>query len=100
MPAPCPAEVIETGRSLISARKLARDMSEAIDDALGNLSDAIEVMTANHGAKAMQAGSAIAKLRQAQAAYGFIMEAHNDLRMVLVECDVEQPTDEQVASIR
>lgn len=100
MPKPCPESVIETGRSLIAARKMAEAMSDKIDIAIASLTEhAIPDMKA-HGAKAMQAGSAIAKLRQAQAAYGLIMDAHNDLRCVLMECDVEQPTDAQVASIR
>lgn len=100
MPKPCPDEVIETGKSLIKARKAAALMSEQIDDALGKLHGAIEVMTKNHGARAMQAGEAFTKLRKAQSALGLIMEAHNSLRCVLTECDVEQPTDNQVLSIR
>lgn len=100
MPKPCPESVVETGRSLVKARKLAESMSDNIDIALAELRQAVKVMVEQHGAKAMQAGSAIAKLRQAQAAYGLIMDAHNDLRCVLMECDVEQPTDAQVASIR
>jgi hypothetical protein len=74
-------------------------MSEAIDDALANLTKAVEAMKP-HGAKAMQAGKAIAKLRQAQAAVGLVMEGHDSLRRVLKECDVEEPTDAQVLSIR
>lgn len=100
MPKPCPDEVVETGRALIKARKLAESMSDNIGIAIAELGEAINVMVKDHGAKAMQAGSAIAKLRQAQAAYGLIMDAHNDLRKVLAECDVDAPTDAQVASIR
>jgi hypothetical protein len=100
MPKPVPNEVVETGKSLIKARKSAGIMSEHIDEAISKLHGAIEVMTKEHGAKAMQAGSALAKLRKAQAALGYIMDAHNDLRGVLHECDVEQPTDAQVLSIR
>ncbi len=100
MPKPTPNEVIETGKALIKARKSAALMSEQIDEAISKLHGAIEVMTKDHGALAMQAGSALTKLRQAQAALGLIMEAHNSLRCVLTECDVEQPTDAQVLSIR
>jgi hypoxanthine phosphoribosyltransferase len=100
MPKPCPDEVVETGRTLIAARKLAQAMSDKVDIALNQLEAAVGVMVKDHGAKAMQAGSALAKLRKAQAAYGLIMDAHNDLRMVLHECDVDAPTDAQVASIR
>jgi hypothetical protein len=99
MSAPCPQEVIDTGKDLIRARRLATNMSEAIDDALANLTKAVEAMKP-HGAKAMQAGRAIANLRQAQAAVGLVMDAHDSLRHVLKACDVDEPTDAQVLSIR
>lgn len=97
---PCPQEVVETGRLLIEARKLARALSDKIDDTLDQLDLAVEVMTEKYGAKAMQAGTAIIALRTAQAAYGHVMEGHESLRQVLIACNVEQPTDAQVASIR
>ncbi len=100
MPKECPKEVIETGRNLIKARKSASLMSEHIDEAIKALHPAIDVMVKQHGAKHMQAGTGLAKLRKAQAVLGLIMEAHDSLRCVLAECDVEQPTDEQVLSIR
>ncbi len=100
MPKPTPNEVIETGKALIKARKSAALMSEHVDEAIGKLHAAIAVMTKDHGARAMQAGEALTKLRKAQTALGLIMEAHNSLRCVLTECDVEQPTDAQVLSIR
>jgi hypothetical protein len=100
MSTPCPDEVVAVGRSLIKARKSASIMSEQIDAAIVDLHTAIDVMTSKHGAKAMQAGIALSKLRQAQAALGDIMQAHDSLRHVLVELDIEQPTDAQVASIR
>lgn len=99
MSAPCPQEVIDTGKDLIRARHLAIKMADAVNDALANLAKATEAMKP-HGAKAMQAGTAIAKLRQAQAAVGLIMEGHDSLRHVLKACDVEEPTDAQVLSIR
>jgi len=100
MPKPCPETVIETGRSLIAARKLAEAMSDKIDVAIASLTGHAIPDMKPHGARVMQAGAAIAKLRQAQAAYGLVMDAHNDLRLVLDQCDVESPTDAQVASIR
>jgi hypothetical protein len=99
MPKDCPPEVIECGKALILARKRANSMSGDIDEALAKLEGAIEAMKP-HGAKRMQAGEAIVLLRKAQAAQGFIMQAHNSLRHVLNECDVAEPTDVQVASIR
>jgi hypothetical protein len=48
----------------------------------------------------MSAGPAYTKLRQAQMAYGLICEAHDALRQELGKRDVEEPTDDQVASIR
>ena len=101
MPKPCPESVVATGKALIGARKMAEAMSDKIDIAILALTEhAIPEMMKDHGAKQMQAGSALAKLRKAQAAYGLIMDAHNDLRLVLEECDVDAPTDAQVASIR
>lgn len=100
MSTPCPQEVIDTGRALIQARKLAEAMSGKIDEAIPLLEKAVAVMVNDGGAKAMQAGAAFVRLRQAQTAFGLIMEAHESLRRVLEECDVEQPTDAQVASIR
>lgn len=100
MPKPCPESVIETGRALIAARKLALAMSDKIDIVIASLTEHAVPDMKEHGALVMQAGATIAKLRQAQAAYGFIMDGHNDLRLVLAECDVESPTDAQVASIR
>lgn len=96
----CPSEVIEAGRALIGARKQAKEMSDAIDKALAVLDGAVAVMTEKHGAKVMQSGTAYSKLRKAQQAYGLIMEAHDSLRAVLIECNVDQPTDGQIASIR
>lgn len=96
----CPPEVVEAGRALIDARKTAHTLSEAIDEAIAKLGPAVAVMVKAHGAKVMQSGTAYAKLRKAQAAYGLVMEAHDSLRAVLIECGVDQPTDEQIASIR
>ncbi len=100
MPKPTPDSVIKTGKALIRARKTAGNLSVEIDEAIAALHEAVEDMVKNHGAKAMQAGHALASLRQAQAALGLVMDAHNSLRCVLTECDVEQPTDAQVLSIR
>ena len=100
MPKPCPPEVVEAGKALVAARLAARFLSTEIDTALAALEPAINVMTKDHGAKRMEAGSAYAKLRIAQSAYGLVMEAHESLRQVLVKWDVEPPSDEQVASIR
>lgn len=96
----CPKEVVVAGRGLIKARKVAKKLSQKIDEAIAELEDAVNVMVSNNGAKIMQSGAAIAKLRDAQRSYGLVMEAHDSLRCVLCEQDVEQPTDEQVASIR
>jgi len=96
----CPKDVVATGRSLIKARKFAKKASQKIDEAIAELESATDTMRAEHGAKAMQSGEAIALLRDAQRSYGLIMQAHNSLRGVLVECDVEQPTDDQVNSFR
>lgn len=96
----CPDEVIAAGRALIVARKTAWQLSMEIDSALAMLYDAVNVVTAKHGAKVMQAGEAYTKLRKAQTAYGLVMEAHDSLRAVLIECGIDQPTDAQIASIR
>jgi hypothetical protein len=96
----CPDEVIAAGRALTVARKTAWNLTQDIDAALAALYDATNVVTTKHGAKVMQAGTAHVKLRQAQAAYGLIMEAHDSLRAVLIECGIDQPTDAQILSIR
>lgn len=96
----CPNEVIEAGRALVKARKRAEEMSDAIDAAFPKIEDAVVHMNKAHGAKRMQAGGTIARLRQAQAALGLVMEAHDLLRHVLKECDVAEPTDDEIASIR
>lgn len=100
MPKPCPPEVIAAGRALIGARKIAHSLSEAIDEAIEALGPAVDVMATDHGSKRMSAGMAYAKLRQAQMAYGLICEAHESLRLELGKRDVDEPTDDQVASIR
>lgn len=96
----CPDEVIAAGRALIEARKVAARLSELIDAAALALVPAANVMVEKHGSKHMSAGTAYAKLRQAQMAYGLICEAHEDLRLELGRRDVDEPTDDQVASIR
>jgi len=100
MPKPCPPEVIEAGRALVTARKTADNLSELIDEAIARLGPAVDVMVKEGGAKRMEAGSAHSKLRQAQMAFGLICEAHNDLRQVLGTYDYSEPTDAQIASIR
>lgn len=100
MPKPCPEEVIAAGRALIDARKAAWRLSELIDEALAQLEPAIDTMVKGHGSKRMTAGTAYAKLRQAQMAYGLICEAHESLRLEMGKRDVAEPTDDQVASIR
>lgn len=100
MPKACPQEVIDAGRALVGARKSADNLSELIDEAIAKLGPAVDVMVKNGGAKRMEAGSALAKLRQAQMAYGLICDAHNDLRQVLGTYDYSEPTNEQIASIR
>ena len=99
MATPVPTEVIECGKALIKARKSASNMSADIDAAIAALHPAIDA-TVKLGAKGMQAGVALEKLRKAQSALGLVMQAHNSLRQVLVELDIEQPTDAQVLSIR
>lgn len=96
----CPPEVIEAGRALVKARKAADHMSDLIDDAFPKIETAVVHMHKEHGAKRMQAGATLARLRQAQMAVGLLMEAHDLLRHVLKECDVEEPTDAEIASIR
>ena len=100
MPKKCPDEVIAAGRALIDARKLAWNLSETIDEAIAQLGPAVDTMVKGHGSKRMSAGPAYTKLRQAQMAYGLICEAHDALRAELGKRDVEEPTDDQVASIR
>ena len=100
MPKKCPDEVIAAGRALIDARKCAWKLSELIDEALAQLEPAVDHMVKVHGAKRMQSGEALVLLREAQTAVGKVMMAHQSLRQVLVGCDVEEPTDDQVASIR
>lgn len=100
MASPAPDSVVTTGKALILARKSAEHMSDLINDALAALETAIDDMVKGHGAKAMQAGECIQLLREAQRSHGLVMQAHNSLRKVLIDCDVEQPTDAQVLSIR
>jgi len=100
MPKKCPDEVIEAGRALIDVRKASHRLSELVDTAIAKLEPAVDHMVKAHGAKRMQAGTAYTKLRQLQMAYGLACEAHESLRSVLAKCDVEEPTDDQVASIR
>lgn len=95
----CPEAVIEAGRALLIARRTAMHLSMQVDDAVKLMTAAVPVMV-EHGAKVMQMGDALARLRHAQSAFGEIMAAHESLRLVLVACDVAEPTDEQVASIR
>ncbi len=100
MAKPVPDSVVSTGKALILARKSAEHTSDLINDALAALEHAVDDMVKDHGAKAMQAGETIQLLRDAQRCHGLVMQAHNALRRVLTECDVEQPTDAQVLSIR
>ncbi len=100
MPKPCPPEVIEAGRALVNARRVSESLSDLIDLAIMKLGPAVDVMVKEGGAKRMEAGSAYAKLRQAQMAFGLICDAHNDLRQVLGTYDYSEPTNEQIASIR
>jgi N-acetylglucosamine kinase-like BadF-type ATPase len=100
MPKECPPQVIETGKALIKVRKSAASLSAAVEHAIAALGPAIDVMVKEHGAKVMQAGETLALLRKIQMAEGEAMAAHNKLRSVLCDCDVAEPTDEQVLSIR
>ncbi len=97
---PVPDSVVATGKALILARKSAEHTSDLINDALAALESAVDDMVKDHGAKAMEAGECIQLLREAQRCHGLVMQAHNSLRKVLAERDVEQPTDAQVLSIR
>lgn len=100
MPKECPPQVIEAGRALIKVRKASQSLSAAVEHAIAALGPAVDVMVNDHGARVMQSGETLALLRQIQMGEGLAMAAHNKLRSVLCDCDVAEPTNEQIASIR
>jgi len=100
MPKDCPKSVVDAGRGLMKIRKLANKLSDAIDDEMPTIHSAIDEVVSLHRAKISQAGETLSLLREIQSSEGKAMQAHNLLRLVLNECDIEEPTNDQVASIR
>ena len=98
MPKPCPESVVNAGAMLVAIRQAAKNLSDLVDKAMPDIHAAIDEVVEKHGAKAMQAGTAIANLRTVQATEGLTGEAHNVLRLVLRECDIEEPTNAQIVA--
>ena len=96
MPKPCPPEVIAAGSALVHIRLRAAALAQEIDEALPVIRKGIAAVVDGHGAKNMQAGTAIRKLRELQAGEGLAGEAHDSLRKVLSEFDIAEPTDAEI----
>lgn len=92
------APVVKAGAALIRARRTAEELDKDIEAAIAAIKDAAVELAPMHGLKLMQAGSAYAKLRQAQAAHGLIMDAHNDVRLAIKSVGLEEPTDAELVS--
>lgn len=90
------APVVKAGSALIRARRSAEELSKDIEAAIAAIHDAAVELAPMHGLKHMQAGSAYAKLRQAQASLGLIMDAHNDVRLAIKGVGLEEPTDAEI----
>lgn len=91
-----PDSVVKAGIALIRARRTAEELEKQIDTAIAAIRAAADELVPEYGLKHMQSGSAYAKLRKAQAALGYIMDAHNDVRLAIGEKGIEEPTDAQV----
>lgn len=95
----CPAEVVRAGARLVALRRLAKRLEDAIDEALPDIQEGINCVVDKHGAAYVQAGEAKTLLRTAQTAAGLIMQAHNSLRLVLVERGIAEPTGDQIITL-
>lgn len=96
MPKKCPPEVIAAGAALVHIRLRAAALADEIDTALPTIRKGIAAVVDGHGAKNMQAGTAIRKLRELQGGEGLAGEAHDSLRKVLAEVDIAEPTDAEI----
>lgn len=96
MSKPCPKEVIAAGAALVHIRLRAQSLAEEIDTALPVIRAGIAKVVTDHGAKNMQAGKAIRKLRELQGGEGLAGEAHDSLRRVLAEYGIDEPTDAEI----
>jgi len=92
----CPQEVVRAGAALVRLRRMAKQLEDAIDQEMPAIQAAIVHVCDCHGAKYVQAGEAKVSLRLAQTAPGYIMQAHNALRLVLGECGINEPSDKQI----
>lgn len=94
-----PDSVVKAGAKLIEARFTALDLADQLQDAIAAVMASADELTGTHDLKHMQLGSAYAKLRQAQAAAGLIMDAHNDLRLQIKAAGIPEPTDAQIVAV-
>ena len=92
----CPKTVIEAGRSLVNARKSAAKLEAELFDALEKVRIATKQVCDEHGALYMESGEAEKLLLECAAGLQNLKMAHNSLRKVLCECEISQPTNEQL----
>ncbi len=96
---PAPKSVIRAGAKLIAARRTAVLLATQIDEAITAIGDATNELVESHQLKHMQAGEALVLLRQAQAAPGLVMQAHDSVRKAISARGVEEPTDEEIVAV-
>lgn len=92
----CPKSVIEAGRAMVNARKSAAKLEAEIFDALEKTRVATSHVCDEHGALHMQSGEAEKLLLECAAGLQNLKIAHDSLRKVLCECNIAQPTNEQL----
>ncbi len=92
----CPKSVLQAGLQLVKLRRMCKQVELQAMLAQTALGPATKEVCEKFGARYMESGETETLLHEIAAVAGKAKMAHNSVRKVLADCDVAEPTNNQL----
>jgi len=92
----CSKSVKQAGFQLVKLRRMSEKLEAQAMIAQSALGVAVKDVCSTHGALNMQSGETEVLLHEIASVAGKAKMAHNAVRLVLKECDIDQPSDDEI----